>query len=76
MKGRQRVFGRISRETVALRKNENLEHNSSMIKNHKNKQNINREVNGNVNAAQTKGVLSPEGKLRTNLSATVAFVDV
>ena len=40
--------------TVDLRKNENLEHNSSMIKNHKNKQNINREVNGNVNAAQTK----------------------
>ena len=71
MKGRQRVFGRISRETVALRKNENLEHNSSMIKNHKNKQNINREVNGIVNAAQTKGVSSPEGQLRTNLSATV-----
>ena len=42
-----------------------------MIKNHKNKQNINREVNGIVNAAQTKGVSSPEGQLRTNLSATV-----
>jgi hypothetical protein len=42
-----------------------------MIKNHKTKQNINSEVNGNVNAAQTKGVLSPEGKIRTNLSATV-----
>ena len=54
MKGCQRVFGRICRETVALRKNENLEHNSSMIKNHKNKQNINREVNGNVNAAQNQ----------------------
>ena len=40
--------------TVALRKNENLEHNSSMIKNHKTKQNSNSEVNGNVNAAQTK----------------------
>ena len=42
-----------------------------MIKNHKNKQNINSEVNENVNAAQTKGVLSSEGQLLTNLSATV-----
>ena len=43
--------------TVDLRKNKNLEHNSSMIKNHKNKQNINSEVNGNVNAAQTKNLV-------------------
>ena len=48
------VFGRIYRETNALKQNEILEHNSSKMKKHKNKQNINREVNGNVNAAQTK----------------------
>lgn len=54
--------------TNDLRKSKILEQNSSMIKTHKNTQNINSEVNDNVNAAPRS-----EKPLRTNLSATNAL---
>jgi TPR repeat protein len=70
MKGCQRVFGRICRETYDPAFYAEIDMICLMNKSYS-KLISNREVNGSVNAAQTKGVLSPEGKLRTNLSATV-----